>query len=142
MRFSDYENVYTITDWYDGERAGVADFDGRPHYYECLFDESIGYTSTYLLHPIDPETFRLALEDWEIWERWDAARKEGKVGLETHPALPEDRARHNEIEAILKGRLVVDPAHDVKAEADFRALDPEQRDTSKAISQVRWGVVP
>jgi hypothetical protein len=142
MPASDYENVYTVTDWYDGARAGVADFNGQPHYYECLFDESSGYTETYLLHSIDPATFRLALEDWEIWERWDAARKRGEVDLETHPALPEDRARHDEIAAVLKEQLVVNPARDVKAEADFRGLEPENRGESNAIMQVKWSVVP
>jgi hypothetical protein len=142
MVSSDYENIYTITDWYDGARAGVADFNGQPHYYECLFDESLGYTSTYLLHPIDAETLRLALEDWEIWERWDAARKEGRVDLETHPALPEDRARHDEIEAMLKKKLVIDPACDVKAEADFRGLGSEDQSKSKAIMKVQWSVIP
>jgi hypothetical protein len=142
MSCSDYENVYTISDWYDGARAGVDDYSGQPHYYECLFDELFGYTETYWLHPIDYETFRLALEDWEIWERWDGARKEGKVDLETHPALPEDRARHEEIAALLKQRLVVDPARDSKAEADFSALRPEDQSASNVIMQVKWSVVP
>jgi hypothetical protein len=142
MPSSGYENIYTITDWYDGARAGVADFNGQPHYYECVFDESLGYTSTYLLHPIDAETFRLALEDWEIGERWDAARKEGKVDLETHPALPEDRARHDELEATLEEKLIVDPGRDVKAEADFRAVEPEDRGKSRAVMQVQWSVIP
>ena len=141
MSASDYENVYTVTEWYDGERAGVADFNGQPHYYECLFDESFVYTSTYLLHPIDSETFRLALEDWEIWERWDAVRKEGNVNLETHPALPEDRARHDEIAAVLKSKLVVDPTRDVKAMADFRVLEPKREGKSMASLQVKWSVV-
>ena len=35
---SDYEAVYTITDCYDGARSGVADLNGKPHYYETHWD--------------------------------------------------------------------------------------------------------
>jgi hypothetical protein len=95
MPESAYEMVYTILDWYDGARAGVADLTGKPHYYECRWDDAKDeWSEIWLLKPIDQETFRLALEDWQIWERWRAAYDEGRVTIETHPAFPEDRARH------------------------------------------------
>lgn len=141
MNVMSYEKVYTVTDYYDGERAGIADFNGQPHYYECLFDDSIGYLSTFLLHPIDSETFRLALEDWDIWERWNAAREEGRVSLDTHPALPEDRERHNEISEVLKSRLIVDPEKDIKAEAKFRVVGPGGKGRSIASLEVEWRVI-
>jgi hypothetical protein len=60
---SGYDKVYTVTEYYDGARAGVADFNGQPHYYECQFDELEGnWSDVFLLKPIDSETFRLALE--------------------------------------------------------------------------------
>ncbi len=91
-----YDKVHTVTDYYDGARAGVADFNGQPHYYECQFDEAKDdWSDVFLLKPIDSETFRLALEDWDIWERWNAAYEDGRVSLDTHPALPEDREKHN-----------------------------------------------
>lgn len=67
-----------MTDWYDGPRKGVANFEGKPHYYECPWYAGIDTGSEelpgdYLLTPIDAETYRLALEDWAIWERWEAA---------------------------------------------------------------------
>ena len=137
-----YDKVYTVTDYYDGPRAGVGDFNGQPHYYECIFDESLGFTEVFLLKPIDSETFRLALEDWGIWERWNAAREEGKVGLDTHPALPEDRERHNEISAILQGRLRADPETHMKPGAEFEATEPKRKGQSIAKLQVKWSVVP
>src|SRR5215211_460163 len=95
---SGYDKVYIVTDYYDGARAGVADFNEQPHYYECQFDELKGdWSDIFLLKPIDSGTFRLALEDWDIWERWNAAHENGKVNISTHPALPKDRERHDEI---------------------------------------------
>jgi len=35
----EYERVYTMTDYYDGPRKGIADFEGRPHLYEAEWDD-------------------------------------------------------------------------------------------------------
>jgi hypothetical protein len=34
-----FEKVYTMTDYYDGPRRGIADFDGRPHFYDSEWDD-------------------------------------------------------------------------------------------------------
>jgi hypothetical protein len=130
---SDYEAVHTITDWYDGARNGVADLNGEPHYYENHWNEGEQFWSEiYLLKPLDAETFALAMEDWEIWLRWERAFKEGKTTQETHPTLSEDKQRHNELEKILAERLVVSPETSVHATAEFVYGQP---------SKVKWRVV-
>jgi len=130
---SDYEAVYTITDWYDGARSGVADLNGKPHYYETHWDEGEDdWSEIYLLKPLDAETFALAMESWEIWLRWERAFKEGKTTQETHPALPEERQRRNELEKILAERLVVSPETSVQATAEFAYGEP---------TKVKWRVV-
>jgi hypothetical protein len=49
------EKVYTVTDYYDGPKRGVADFGAIPHAYESLFDDSEDeWDSTFLLRPVDP----------------------------------------------------------------------------------------
>lgn len=130
---SDYETVYTITDWYDGARQGVADLNGQPHYYENHWDEGTQFWSDiYHLKPLDAETFALAMKDWEIWLRWERAMKEGKTTGETHPALPEDKQRHIELEKILTERLVISPETSVKAAAEFIYGQP---------TKVKWSVI-
>ena len=32
-----YEEVFTVMDYYDGPRKGVANFRGQPHFYDCIF---------------------------------------------------------------------------------------------------------
>lgn len=133
------EPVYTITDWYDGPRRGVANFEGNPHSYECLWyagidtssDELPGY---YLLTPLDAETYQLALEDWAIWERWEAAFAAGTTTQATHPALPEDRTRHDEIEQLLLTKLVANPHSCRRARGEF------SYDGGKPF--VEWTIVP
>jgi hypothetical protein len=33
-----FEKVYTVTDFYDGPRGGIANFRGHPHVYESLWN--------------------------------------------------------------------------------------------------------
>ena len=129
MGISEYERVYTVTNYWDCPRKGVADFKGRPHVYEAQFDEETDeYTDTFLLSPVSKHLFEAALESWDIWLRWDAAFERGLTTRETHPALAADRARHEELDRIL-ATLKVDPNDSKKAHGEFRvSLDrPAQR---------------
>ena len=130
---ADFETVHTMTDYYDGPRGGVADFHGTPHIYESQFSDSLNnYTDSFHLSPIPDSTFQLALEDWAIWLRWDAAFKRGETPHETHPALAIDRERHDELQRLLNGKLAIDPSNLVLATAEFRNLD--------SSLHVRWSV--
>jgi hypothetical protein len=43
-----YEIVFTVTDYYDGSRGGIANFRGKPHLYKCVFDQTANdYSDTY-----------------------------------------------------------------------------------------------
>ena len=115
-----FEVVYTY-DWHDGPRQGVADLQGTPHVFQSEWRDC-GDTDidTFLLIPIDPDIFALVLEDWAIWRRWETAFYQGAATQETHPALPEDRSRYEELERLLEGRPIVDPVRAVRKTADFR----------------------
>jgi hypothetical protein len=143
---SRFENVYTVFDFYDGVRSGIADFNGSPYYYECPFDEvENDWADYFILHRIDEETFRLAMEQWAIWQRWYEACQAGRTTHETHPALPEDRGRYTEIEGILVQSLVVNPELDIKAQAEFQrdytGIEPKQATNPMARLLVKWHVI-
>ena len=140
---SDFETVYTVTDYYDGPRGGVADFQGSPHVHEWLFDEAVGYLRVFQLSRIDDETFRLALEDWAICRRWERAFHAGLMTQETHPALPEDRPRHEQLSTVLAGRLGIDPDRAVLAKGDFQPRPAAEPQISGIMAElaVRWVVV-
>src|SRR5258708_2878617 len=91
-----YERVFTVSDYYDGPRQGIADFHGKPHFYECIFDKvKVDYSDLFRLTPLNAETFNLAMEDWDIWR--EDAYYAGKVDVDTHPALPQDAIWHEEL---------------------------------------------
>jgi hypothetical protein len=116
-----WEHVYTINLYYDGPRLGVADFRGKPHVYESQFsDMDDEYTDRFWLMELEPELFKLVLEDWGIWLRWHAAYQSGDVSLDTHPALPKDRERHEALKQLVGNRLSAEPNESAVVGAEFR----------------------
>jgi uncharacterized RDD family membrane protein YckC len=127
-----------MTDFHDGPRSGIADFEGRPHFYESEWDDAENkYASTFRLSPVTPEVLAFALEDWDIWRRWWTAFEEGRTDQETHPALPEDRLRHVELEGLLRDRLRIDPASCIRTYGQFRTVESWDGN-GLAPLEVRW----
>jgi len=143
MSSSEYEVVHTVTDYWDGPRVGIANFNGKPHYYKCIFDElSDDWSSVFLLHPIAEEIFQLCLEDWSIWKRWIAAFEAGQASDATHPALPEDRVRHEELSAVLALYMKPDAEKDFRVEGKFEIVERRVENRSLEEWRVKWRKVP
>ncbi len=120
------DRVLTINDYYDGPRLGVAELNGVPHIYEAEFDHRTDeYGDTYFLSPIDADLLSLLLEDWDIWRRWDAAYRRNEVTVESHPALPEERKRHEELKRAIGDRLRTDPVSRLYLRGRFDKSEPE-----------------
>jgi hypothetical protein len=128
-----------MSDYYDGPRTGITTLHGQPHAYQSLWTDQDGGVDTFVLQPIDNETFQLALEDWAIWKRWDAAFAAGQTTIETHPALPEDRARHNELKVILSPQLTFDTEKALRAQLRYLPdVDGAQRRQRWQAVAVQW----
>jgi hypothetical protein len=122
-----FERVYTIHDVWDGARSGFADLDGAPHVYQSIFRHDLDEwdpDGRFELSPIAPITLSSVLEDWSIWRRWEEAFYAGHTSQDTHPALPEDRARHEELKPIVERALTIDQSQRRVAKGLFRARDP------------------
>ena len=136
MEAKELETVHTITEHYDGPVRGIADFRGQPHYYERQFNDSTDeWSDIYWLTPIDDETFGLAMEAWQIWRRWETAFHQHQTTLATHPALPADRARGDELATLLKQRLVVDQQRALVAQGSF---EYSKEGVAWQLPRVRW----
>jgi hypothetical protein len=99
------------------------------------------YSEVYELREVEDETLRLALEDWDIWIRWEDAFHSGQTTQATHPALPEDRERHLEIAKVLEPRLVALPGSPITSRGEFRAVPGKPHGGRGRWLQVRWGPV-
>ena len=136
-----FERVYTVWDYYDGPRSGIAAFSGQPHYYDCEWnDKKQDYDDTFLLTPVDQDTLALAMEQWSIWRDWEDAFHRGDVLQSTHPGIPGAHARYAELEANLKARIPAQSAQQRRACGVFRAM-PVQEDSPPGVLrelEVEW----
>lgn len=89
--------------WWDGPLGGIANLDGRPHYFHV----SERGDELYDLWPVDAEMVGLELEALQIWYRWSAATPVGTIVTERYPALPGDRTRCDTVHAELERRREV-----------------------------------
>jgi hypothetical protein len=133
-----YEVVHTMTDYYDGPRGGIADYHGKPHLYQSLDQETPDGLNVFLLQPVDEDTFRLAKEDWAIWCRWEHAYHNRRATEDTHPALPEERNRHEELKALLEPRLTVDEKRTFKMKGRFEVGRPGEPGLTLSGELIVW----
>ncbi|HEX5705059.1 MAG TPA: hypothetical protein VFX97_17810 [Pyrinomonadaceae bacterium] len=140
-----FERVFTVNDYYDGPHSGIANYCGRPHHYECEWDHEKGnYGSTFVLTPITNETLTLALEQHEIFLRWERANLRGEIVDSTHPALPGQNARYAELEEIIKGSLENASGSRHRARGVFRPTPEQQPSLPKGVMrelEVEWANV-
>lgn len=131
-----WERVHTTNDYYDGPRLGVADVERAPHIYQSPFDEARDdYAEYFLVAPISADLLNLVLEDWAIWIRWERAFKRGEASTATHPALPAERERHEELKRLIGDRMFVDATTGRKLNGEFRT-------TREGVEEVQWSEFP
>lgn len=136
-----YEAVFTVSEYYDGPRGGLANFRGIPHIYECVFDQQHdAYSDSFLLMPVGPEILAAAMTNWKIFLKWREAFDAGQTTLATHPALPEDKARYDETRKRLEVAISLAKPGAIRARASFEILG--EATASRDVHtrwQVKWG---
>jgi hypothetical protein len=115
-----FEPVYSVWDYWDGPRSGVAAAGGDPCYFHCEWDAGSNVWSEYFtLKRLDAEALTLAKERDQIWCAWEATFYRGEVPASTHPGLPGENARYAALTVALNAILASTPDIGV-ARAPFR----------------------
>jgi len=71
--------VWTVNDYFDGCKIGVADYENIHCIYERIFnEEKDDWTNNYFLTPISQSDFSLIISDWERWKEWRKNFDNGK----------------------------------------------------------------
>ncbi len=123
-----FERIYTVWDYYDGPRSGIAVYLGQPHHYSCEWNKvADDYAEWFLLTPIDGEALALALEQWKIWREWERKFHRGEVLQSTHPALPGQHPRYEELGVTLKAHIATLSGTRIRARARFRAQSGQEK---------------
>ena len=117
-----FERVYSVMDYFDGPRGGVAEFFGRPHRYQCKWDKELDdRAESFILTPISNDILALELEQWALWRKWELAFHRGDVQQSSHPGLGGTDARYDELKRIIKDRSVEESPATWRAKGLFRA---------------------
>lgn len=112
-----WDVVHTIADWYDGPRAGVAEYGGAAYWYRSVYLDGDRWNEDedrFELTPLTAGALERALEIMAIFDRWDAARRAGEIvwddgDEEAFGALPEEMARYRELERLEEEYLAAHP---------------------------------
>jgi len=100
------ERVLMIWDYYDGPREGLALYNGLPHYFKCIFDESIDeYSDVFELYPVGDEFLELAQEQDEIFREWLNRYSKGLASRETHPGHRGVNPKFDELSDLLDSAI-------------------------------------
>lgn len=138
-----YELVHTVSDYYDDVVSGIATFQGAPHFYERVFDETASeYSDLFHLTPLSMESFNLGIESFEIFLRWREALNAGQTDLSTHPALPSDRERWCEIQDHLNENMKTIPVRAILVQGKVTTLGQRGR-AFRALDalQAKWTII-
>ena len=96
------DRILTVQHYFDEPLKGIAEYQGRPHYYDRQFDhEKEEYSDVFVLTPLDDAVFRLAMEAWDIWLEWRAAFRRGEAKMDSHPSYWADDSKYKQVHCTL-----------------------------------------
>lgn len=122
-----YERVHTIWDLYDGVRTGIADLNGAPHYFACLYDEGTDdYSDNFRLYPVPPEFMQRAMRNWDIYRAWERTFHNGETDLTTHPGHGGLQVEYDQLKSWLDDQIVRLQALPTLYRARFRELPGQE----------------
>ncbi|MEW1914579.1 hypothetical protein AB0442_40420 [Kitasatospora sp. NPDC085895] len=117
-----FERVYVELEWCSGPRAGLADVDGKPHYFQGNDWDDADGADEYSVWPASDAAVELEREQWAIFARWNERHEAGTVGSETHPGQGGFDDRYDELVLLLAPhRQVPDGAERLVGEVRFDA---------------------
>jgi len=149
MKHSDplFEPVYTVDDYYDGPKSGVANYGGQPHFYRSLALDTEEWNpddDLFELSPISSEVRDLAVEDFRLCQRWQRSAIAGSIPTlldSTARVLPEDLPRHQAIIEILKPHLYINPLQRILVRGQF-SQESEQTSNPALLARFLSGGAP
>ena len=117
-----FERVYVELEWYDGPRAGLADVNGKPHYFQGYDYDHADEADEYRVWPASDVAVEWEREQWAIFIRWHERSEAGTAGPGTQPGHGGIDARYDELDLLLAPfRQVPDEARWLVGELRFDA---------------------
>ena len=134
-----FEQIHFVNDYRDEPRSGVADFNGKPHWFENIFDETLDdYSPFYWLTPLSSSAFDFVKQQSEIFSRWRQAFDKGEVDISTHPALPQDAEKYKKTAGIINGEVAAQEKQRIKVHGEMKRVDDGAPAGTLSVFQVKW----
>lgn len=134
------ERVYSVWDFYDRPRTGIADFNGETCHFECGWDEVLDdYSDAYQVRALNDSIRVLATEYDQIWREWEKAFHAGKTSGETHPSNEGQNPRFTELTKSLDSAIKKQNIVATKA-AEFRIMRGQENLPAGVVREmeVEW----
>lgn len=129
---TEFETVHRIWDYFDQPRSGVADYEGRAHWFDCIFDDSRDiYSDAYWLIPLDEQLTDLERKSWDAFRIW---QKSPTIGGGDESA----RSTFERTKRDFQAALADGSRHRFKARGIFRVLNAPVVSVQSAVFQVSW----
>jgi hypothetical protein len=142
-----FQPVFSVTEFWDGPRAGATMFGGAPHRFLSVYRDDLDEwdEDRFFLVPITPEQLAWEVEADAIWRRFAAAHRGTAPyvpdDVADWGALPADRARYRAVKGLLLEAyrtLARDTA--TVARGEFRVVVPSPAGFMAPTLEVRWVV--
>lgn len=114
-----FGRVLVELEWYDGPRVGLAEIDGKVHYFESRNYVDQVEDSEYDVWPASDDAVTMEREQWAIYVSWSRRHEAGEAGPGSHPGYGGIDARYDELTSLLMPHR--------QAPADARQLVAEWR---------------
>jgi hypothetical protein len=138
-----FEKVHTIREFWDGIRSGVADLNGLPHYFSCLFDERADdYSDLFRLYPVCTEFMKMELEQWSIYRAWEAKFHTERELLETRPGHGGIDPRFDELNRELDRRISALEPLSTLFRAAFRSVSGQESLAPGILQEIEVAWMP
>ena len=129
--------VLVELDWYDGPRAGLAEVDGKVHYFVSRNYVDLVEDVEYHVWPASDDAVTMEREQWAIYVEWNRRYEAGEAGLGSHPGHGGVDARYDELTSLLTPHREA-PADAQQLVAEWRFAPHARYRVDGTASWVRW----
>ena len=120
------EKVYLVEIFWDFPISGIAEYQGKPCFFDLEEDSDEESDSIYNLIPIEKEIFDLLIEKFELWKLFQDSFQKGEVTEDSGPVLDKDKDRFKYLKNKIYAYLYSNRDQSIKMKATFNIIEEKE----------------
>lgn len=117
------EKVYLVEIFWDFPISGIADFQGKPYFFDLEEDSEDESEPNYNLIVLEKEMFDLLIEKFELWKLFQDSFQKGEVTEDFGPVLEKDKDRFEYLKNKIDAYLYSKQDQSIKMKATFDIIE-------------------